>query len=104
MLAFAIRSGSAEVVSGVVRMIVLIWSGAILSLSYIDAPIVNEKEFDPTFIASIFTATLTTFGVQVNGRKKPDEITQADLRRIESKINELDHPKRPTRRPINPDK
>ena len=53
------------------RVIILAWSGAILTLNYVSIPGVPQKQIDPTFIASVFTGTLATFGVQT--AKKKDE-------------------------------
>jgi len=53
--------------STMVRLGILIWSGSILTLAYIKLPPalgVPEQKLDPTFIASVFTGTLATFGVQ----------------------------------------
>ena len=57
-------------VETIVKVAVLIWSAAMLSLSYWEPP--NGKkivDFDPTFIASIFSGSLASFGLQV-GKKK----------------------------------
>ena len=51
--------------STVVRLAVLTWSAGILTLNYVEIPgYVQEQKIDPTFIASVFTGTLATFGVQ----------------------------------------
>tara|TARA_B100001173_G_C15979545_1_gene543878 strand:+ start:68 stop:532 length:465 start_codon:yes stop_codon:yes gene_type:complete len=50
-----------------VRLGILIWSGSILTLAYIKLPNslgIPEQKLDPTFIASVFTGVLATFGVQ----------------------------------------
>ena len=47
-----------------VRMGILIWSGCILTLNYVTIPKLPQDKIDPTFIASVFTGTLATFGVQ----------------------------------------
>ena len=55
------------VLSTMVRLGILIWSGGILTLAYIKLPPalgIPEQKLDPTFIASVFTGTLATFGVQ----------------------------------------
>jgi len=55
------------ILSTFVRLGILIWSGAILTLAYIKLPPalgVPEQKLDPTFIASVFTGVLATFGVQ----------------------------------------
>ena len=50
-----------------VRLGILIWSGGILTLAYVDLPPalqIPKQDLDPTFIASVFTGVLATFGVQ----------------------------------------
>ena len=56
-----------DALSTMVRLGILIWSGSILTLAYIKLPPalqIPEQKLDPTFIASVFTGTLATFGVQ----------------------------------------
>ena len=54
-----------------IRVIVLIWSAGILTLNYVKIPGYDAGEkIDPTFIASVFTGTLATFGVQTGGKNK----------------------------------
>jgi len=60
-----------EGVSTLVRVIILGWSAAILTLNYVTVPGIPQKNIDPTFIASVFTGTLATFGV-VPAKKKDD--------------------------------
>lgn len=52
-----------EGVSVLVRVIILGWSAAILTLNYVTVPGIPQKNIDPTFIASVFTGILATFGV-----------------------------------------
>ncbi len=52
-----------EGLSSLVRLIVLAWTGAILTLNYVSIPGIPQQKIDPTFIASVFTGTLATFGV-----------------------------------------
>ena len=63
-----------EGVSTLVRVIILGWSAAILTLNYVTVPGVPQKNIDPTFIASVFTGTLATFGVMPS--KKKDDSKQ----------------------------
>ena len=57
--------------STIVRLAVLTWSAGILTLNYVEIPgHVQEQKIDPTFIASVFTGTLATFGVQTSSKKK----------------------------------
>ena len=48
----------------------MIWAGAILTLNYVEIPgYKQEQKIDPTFIASVFTGVLATFGVQAGNKK-----------------------------------
>ena len=74
------------VLSTMVRLGILIWSGGILTLAYIKLPPalgIPEQKLDPTFIASVFTGTLATFGVQAakgkNGGAAPAPITKEQM-------------------------
>ena len=61
------------ILSTFVRLAVLVWSAGILTLAYVKLPEsfkIPEQKLDPTFIASVFTGTLATFGVQTGGKKK----------------------------------
>ena len=61
------------ILSTFVRLAVLIWAGGILTLAYVKLPEalkIPEQKLDPTFIASVFTGVLATFGVQAGGKKK----------------------------------
>ena len=56
-----------------IRMGILIWSGGILTLTYVTIPWLPQQKIDPTFIASVFTSTLTTFGVQAAKRDSKEK-------------------------------
>ena len=58
------------------------WSGFCLTLAYIDLPGFPKQTFDPTFIASIFTSTLTTFGVQAASKKGGNGVTKEDMEKM----------------------
>jgi hypothetical protein len=79
------------ILSTFVRLGILVWSGGILTLAYIKLPPalgIPEQKLDPTFIASVFTGVLATFGVQA--AKKAGEgggnggggISKADMERL----------------------
>ena len=87
------------VISTLVRLGILVWSGGILTLNYVTIPGLPQQKIDPTFIASVFTGVLATFGVQtakksgdgtmkMNGANgaaaagAPGAITKADLERL----------------------
>ena len=59
------------ILSTFVRLGVMIWAGAILTLNYVEIPgYKQEQKIDHTFIASVFTGVLATFGVQAGANKK----------------------------------
>ena len=77
--------------STMVRLGILVWSGGILTLAYIKLPPalgIPEQKLDPTFIASVFTGVLATFGVQAakkNGDgtfKAQGSVSKADMERL----------------------
>ena len=83
-----------DILSTFVRLGILVWSGGILTLAYIQLPPVlgiPEQKLDPTFIASVFTGVLATFGVQAakkggngngNGSSAGGGISKADMERL----------------------
>jgi len=74
-----------------VRLGVLIWSGGILTLNYVTIPGLAQQKIDPTFIASVFTGVLASYGVQTakksgDGTMKMKDggsgITKADIEKL----------------------
>ena len=68
--------------STIVRLSVLVWSAGILTLAYVKLPAafnIPEQKLDPTFIASVFTGTLATFGVAAAGKKKSADGGSANI-------------------------
>ena len=59
----------AAIISTAVRITVLAWSGAILTLNYVAIPGIPQQKIDPTFIASVFTGVLASFGIQTASKK-----------------------------------
>ena len=59
----------AAILSSMVRLGVLVWSGGILTLNYVAIPGVPQQKIDPTFIASVFTGVLASFGIQTASKK-----------------------------------
>ena len=59
------------ILSTFVRLGILIWAGGILTLNYVQFPGLSKQDnIDPTFIASVFTGVLATFGVEAGQKKK----------------------------------
>ena len=63
-----------EVLGTLVRLGVVVWSGFIITMNNIDLPMVKKSgNSDITFVASVFTGALATFGLTTgkNGNGKP---------------------------------
>ena len=80
-----------EILSTFVRLGILVWSGAILTLAYVELPSalkIPKQDLDPTFIASVFTGVLATFGVQTSkkgaqgGGGASGGVSKADMEKL----------------------
>jgi len=78
------------ILSTFVRLGILVWSGGILTLNYVTIPNFPQGKIDPTFIASVFTGVLATFGVQTaknkngngNGSAPAGGVSKSDLEKL----------------------
>ena len=79
------------ILSTFVRLGILVWSGAILTLAYVELPEalkIPKQDLDPTFIASVFTGVLATFGVQTskkgasNGGGASGGVSKSDMEKL----------------------
>jgi hypothetical protein len=73
-----------EILGTFVRLGVVVWSGFIITLNYVELPMIKKGQSggDITFVASVFTGALATFGLTTsnskngngngNGNGKPD--------------------------------
>ena len=61
------------IISLFVRLGIVVWSGFIVSLNYIEIPGYSNEPKDITFPASLLTAAISTFGIEasiVTGKKQ----------------------------------
>ena len=71
-----------------VRLGIVVWSGFILTLAYVDLPGFQKQNFDPTFIASVFTGALSTFGLATaKDKKNGNGVTKEDMEAMIAKSN-----------------
>ena len=71
-----------------VRLGIVVWSGFILTLAYVDLPGFQKQNFDPTFIASVFTGALSTFGLATTKDKnKSNGVSKEDMEAMIAKSN-----------------
>ena len=74
-----------------VRLGVLVWSGFILTLNYITIPGWQQNKIDPTFIASVFTGVLASYGVETakksgDGTYKSEDEKPMNKREIQAML------------------
>lgn len=68
-----------QILGAMVRLGVVVWSGFIITLNYVELPMVRKPlgaSSDITFVASIFTGALATFGLSTgnsNGKKDKEQ-------------------------------
>ena len=61
------REHHIQVLGTFVRLGVVIWSGFIITLNYIEIPMIKKTQnTDITFVASLFGSALYSFGLQTN--------------------------------------
>ncbi len=71
-----------------VRLGIVVWSGFILTLAYVDLPGFQKQNFDPTFIASVFTGALSTFGLATaKDKKNGNGVSKEDMEAMIAKSN-----------------
>ncbi len=72
-----------------VRLGIVVWSGFILTFAYVDLPGFQKQNFDPTFIASVFTGALSTFGLATAKDKRGNGggVTKEDMEAMIAKSN-----------------
>ena len=63
------KEEQAAVITTLVKIIVLAWSGGILTLNYVSIPGIPQQKIDPTFIASVFTGVLASFNIATASKK-----------------------------------
>ena len=58
-----------EVLGTFVRLGVVVWSGFIITMNYVELPMVKKSgNSDITFVASVFTGALATFGLTTGNK------------------------------------
>ena len=64
-----------QILGAMVRLGVVIWSGFIITLNYVELPMVKKSNTsaDITFVAAVFTGALATFGLTTGNGKKEKE-------------------------------
>ena len=76
-----------ELISTFVRLGIVCWSGFILTLAYVDLPGFQKQNFDPTFIASVFTGALAGFSINTKDKKNGNSVSKEDMEAMIAKSN-----------------
>ena len=63
------KDGLDDTTTTLIKIVVLGWSGAILTLNYVSIPGIPQQKIDPTFIASVFTGVLASFNITTASKK-----------------------------------
>ena len=59
-----------QILGTFVRLGVVVWSGFIITMNYVEIPMVKKSgNSDITFVASVFTGALATFGLTTGNNK-----------------------------------
>ena len=66
-----VKDHDVEFLATFVRLGVVVWSGFIITLNYVDLPMIKKGQSggDITFVASVFTGALATFGLNTSNSK-----------------------------------
>ena len=60
-----------QILGTFVRLGVVVWSGFIITMNYVEIPMVKKSgNSDITFVASVFTGALATFGLTTGNNNK----------------------------------
>ena len=82
------REEQMAIIGVAVRLGIVVWSGFCLTLAYIDLPGFPKQTFDPTFIASVFTGALSSFGLSTTKNKgNGDSVSKKDMEAMIAKAN-----------------
>ena len=71
-----------------IRVVILSWSAALLTASYAGM----FAKMDPTFIATVFTASAATFGINTMKKGGDDEDEKKELPRTETVVEASPEP------------
>ena len=77
-----------QILGTFVRLGVVVWSGFIITLNYVELPMIKKSgNSDITFVASVFTGALATFGL-TTGNKDGKGKTPVNCPMVKKKENE----------------
>ena len=75
-----------QILGTFVRLGVVVWSGFIITLNYVEIPMVKKSgNSDITFVASVFTGALATFGLTTGNKSGKGSNTPVNCPMVKKK-------------------
>ena len=75
-----------QILGTFVRLGVVVWSGFIITLNYVELPMVKKSgNSDITFVASVFTGALATFGLTTGNKSGKGNNTPVNCPMVKKK-------------------
>jgi len=75
-----------EVLGTFVRLGVVVWSGFIITMNYVELPMIKKAgNSDITFVASVFTGALATFGLTTGNKNNSGNNTPVNCPMVKKK-------------------
>ncbi len=75
-----------QILGTFVRLGVVVWSGFIITMNYVELPMIKKAgNSDITFVASVFTGALATFGLSTGNSKDKGSSTPVNCPMIKKK-------------------
>ena len=78
-----------QILGTFVRLGVVVWAGFIITLNYVELPMVKKGQSgDITFVASVFTGALASFGLTTSNSKNGKPVNCPMVNQIQTKKKE----------------
>ena len=78
-----------QILGTFVRLGVVVWAGFIITLNYVELPMVKKGQSgDITFVASVFTGALASFGLTTSNSKNGKPVNCPMAHQIQTKKKE----------------
>ena len=69
-----------QILGTFVRLGVVVWSGFIITMNYVELPMIKKAgNSDITFVASVFTGALATFGLSTGNNNKDKGVANCPM-------------------------
>ena len=69
-----------QILGTFVRLGVVVWSGFIITMNYVELPMIKKAgNSDITFVASVFTGALATFGLSTGNNNKDKGVANCTM-------------------------